>query len=67
MTTYTMAEGRALAPGGLWHYVRAYGADAQKATLTLAGDCIRRNWELDGESVRHSEQVKGEALEQRGA
>lgn len=63
--TYIMAESRALAQGGLWHYVRAYGKDDTAAKLNLAEDCIRRRWELDQQNIRTSEQVKGEPLRVR--
>jgi len=60
MVTYIMAEGRAQAQGGLWHYVRAYGKDVTAAKLNLVEDCARRHWAVDQASVRTSESVRGE-------
>jgi hypothetical protein len=56
-----MAEGRAKhEASGLWHYVRAYGADSNGARMALAEEALRRHWTLDGESVRCRESRKGE-------
>lgn len=57
---YVMGEARARhEASGLWHYVRAYGADAQSAGLAVAEEALRRGWKLDRDSIRTTKSTKG--------
>ncbi len=57
---YLMAEGRAMGlKSRRWHYVRAYGRTQQEAMLALVEDATRKEWEVDGHSVRYSPSRKG--------